>query len=218
MEVTAFHQLLEQPPRPQVIENSPIPPYEQNPKDISPHKWTARELRKFASDVHDFLRGLDDTVQDSETFTAYIDEIGKYGLDDFFSGGAEEDIENCRHSVELYFREARRFATKMSQLEEGWSINISKLNQRTDIPKQLSRRLNATLAQVQQIHSRFEKSWAILKSNEIPLRSSILLALAKFRELTIEEKKVLLKSAVFHGPIDNLPSDNREDWYDDHGQ
>ena len=68
------------------------------------------------------------------------------------------------------------------------------------------------------IRLRYEKSWAILQSYETPIRSSILLALAKFRELTSEEKKMLLKSAVYHGPIDNPPSDYREDWYDDHGR
>lgn len=218
MEALTFQQMLEQPPSLQVMDNNPIPPNRQDLKDIPPHRRTARELRKFASDVHDFLRGLDHALQDSETFTAYIDGIGKYGLDDFFSGGVEEDIEHCWHSVELYFREMRRFATKMSQLEEGWSENISKMNKRDDLPKPLRRRLNASLAKLRAIRLRSEKSWALLQNYDIPIRSSILLALAKYRELTPEEKNVLLKSAVFHGTIDNPPSDSRVDWYDDNGR
>ena len=112
----------------------------------------------------------------------------------------------------------RRFATKMSQLEEGWTENISKMNKRDDLPKPLRCRLNASLAKLRAIRLRSEKSWAVLQTYDIPIRSSILLALAKYRELTPEEKKVLLKSAVFHGTIDNPPSDSRVDWYDDNGR
>ena len=218
MEALSFQQLLEQPPRLQLYEHSPLRQMERNTVASPPHKWTAKQLRKLAADTRDILTSMDTSVQWLEYSAAVFNGIGKYGLDEMFSEYTEDILENSWRATEYYYRQASASADNLKQWEEGYSIFISKLNERDDIPKQVLRRLNASLAKFQQIRSRVEQSWTDIKGYKTPVFSSILLSLAKFRELTIEEKKVILTSAVFHGPIDNPPSDYREDWYDDHGR
>ena len=218
MEALTFQQMLEQPPSFQVLERSPFPPNGRFTQEIQPHEWSLKKLRLFATEVRNVVSEMDDAVQVTEVFATKINEIGIYGLDLMFSDYTEEKLEESWQTNEKFLRELAAFGTFLNDWEEGLDGRISKLKERRDVPNQLMMRLETSQRNLRSLRLRYEESWAVLQIYEIPVRSSILLALAKFRELTSEEKKMLLKSAVYHGPIDNPPSDYREDWYDDHGR
>ena len=218
MEALTFQQMLEQPPSFQVLERSPFPPNGHFTQEIQPHEWSLKKLRLFATEVRNVVSEMDDAVQVTEVFATKINEIGIYGLDLMFSNYTEEKLEVSWQTNEKFLRELAAFGTFLNDWEEGLDGRISKLRERRDKSNQLRKRFEASRMKLRSIRLRYEKSWAVLQTYDIPIRSSILLALAKFRELTSEEKKMLLKSAVYHGPIDNPPSDYREDWYDDHGR
>ena len=135
-----------------------------------------------------------------------------------FSSYSKERLENSMRDYDSYSNTTCKYADLFHAWDEGWADWICRLKKRCDVPNKLIKYLETSHKKLRSIRLRFEKARAILQAFNEPVRSSIILALANFRELTSEEKKVLLKSAVFYGPIDNLLSDNREDWYDDHGQ
>ncbi len=218
MEALTFQQMLEQPPSFQVLERSPFPPNGHFTQEIQPHEWSLKKLRNVASEARRNLSEVDKIVVMSEAFASFFGEIGIYGLDEMFGEYTEEKLEVSWHDTDNYLHAGSAFATHLKAWEEGWAIWIKKMKERRDVPNQLMMRLETSQRNLRSLRLRYEESWAVLQIYEIPVRSSILLALAKFRELTSEEKKMLLKSAVYHGPIDNPPSDYREDWYDDHGR
>ncbi len=218
MEALSFQQLLEQPPQPQLIERVYIPPNGRFTQEFQAQEWTLEKLQKKAKDVSKTLPKINDDVQLLVSFTDGMESIGKYSIDDSFRNCTEELLISSMQSYERFICNASSYASNLKMWQKDWSIWIGKLKQRSDIPNQLMECLEGLFIRLCSISSKYEETWAVLQTYDIPIRSSILLALAKFRELTIEEKKVILTSAVFHGPIDNPPSDNREDWYDDHGQ
>lgn len=218
MEALTFQQMLEQLPQPQVIERGYIPPNGRFTQGIPPHQLNTKKLREIASKFHKDISEADPLIGNSEAFAAYIGKVGKFGLDAMFGEYTQEKLEESWRATELYHSSGCNFAIFLASWEEGCSNWIKKLDHRRDLPNQLKKRLHNSLEKLRVLRLRYENSWAILQSFDIPIRSSILLALAKYRELTIEEKKVLLKSAVFHGPIDNPPSDSRVDWYDENGR
>ena len=161
---------------------------------------------------------MDAAVQLLETSSTVFDGIGKHGFDEMFDEYTKDNLEESWHATEYYYREVSAFASGLRLWEEGFSTFIRIVRKRADVPNQLLRRFDQSQIKVHDYLSRVEQSYTVVNGYKTPVFSSILLALAKYRELTTEEKKVLLKSAVFHGPIDNPPSDSRVDWYDDNGR
>ena len=218
MEALTFQQMLEQPPQLQLIERVYTPTNGRFNHELEDHGWTVEKLQKKAGKVSKTLPKINDDVQLVVSFTGGLDSIGKYSIDVSFIDCSEDLLISSLQSYESFMSKAGIYASKLKMWQKDWSIWIGKLKQRRDIPAQLMECLESLFNNLCSIRSQYEASWAVLLTYDIPIRSSILLALAKFRELTIEEKKVILTSAVFHGPIDNPPSDYREDWYDDHGR
>ena len=218
MEALSFQQMLEQPPQPQLIEHVHIPSNGRFTQDHQQHEWTLEKLQKKSTDVSKTLPKIYDDVQLLVSFTDGLEGIGKYRIDESFKNCTEKLLVSSLQSYERFYLNASRYASNLKKWQEDWSIWIGKLKQRHDIPVQLMECLEGLFNKLCSIRLEYEESWAILQTYDIPIRSSILLAHATFRDLTGEEKKVLLKSAVFHVSIDNPPSDYREDWYDDHGR
>ena len=221
MEATTFQQMLEQPPQLELNENSPILPARPNARKsqaLPPHLWGVKKIRQIASDVRSNISIANGVVEMLEAFTAYTNEIGKHGLDLMFNSYSRERLENSLQEYDSYIKTSSKYADLFYSWDENWKVWIGNLKKRSDVPNKLIIRLEKSYKKIRSIRLRFEKARAILQAFNEPVRSSIILALANFRALTGEEKKVLLNSAVFSVPIDNPPSDSREDWYDDHGR
>ena len=233
MEALTFQQMLEQKPRVMVLEQpwqlpnlqtrqqdrksndvaSLVNTAECSVKKKPPHEWSVENLRLLEISLCKFILELDGDVRWLEKAAVFFSRVGKYDLDGIFSGETEENLEKLWNGTENSFR---YFYGLSANLEPGiteYSQFLKLLKERGDVPKQLLVSFEEHLIKIQNHLDRVNRSHKIICDYELPVFSSMLLAIAKFRELTGEEKTLLLKSAIFHGPIDNPPSVYRKDWY-----
>lgn len=221
METQTYQELLAQYPAPPSGEIPPWPPIlaeSQNSQSLLPHEWPSEKLRKLAGEAQHNLQLSVSATNLLEDAAAYHQKIGKYDMDNQFTEEAFGDLERTYETTQAMHREIGVFFNQLNHWVLGFTSFIGKLKLRSDIPEQLCQRFGAMLKQAQELLARSERAYKVMREYEVPVYSSILLALAKHRELTGDEKKLLLESAVFHGPIDNPPSNRRADWYDDDGR
>ena len=186
METMTFQEMLERPPQPQaqLIERVNLPANGQFPQEKEKLGWTVQKLKKKAAVVRNTLPKIEDDVHMVASFTNGLEKIGRYRLDDSFSNCSEESLIRSLQSYESFIRKARSYASSLKKWEENWSDWIVELSQRHDIPAPLMENLVGSFNKLRSVRSKYEQSWDVLQSFDIPIHSSILLALAKFRELT----------------------------------